>query len=254
MTPARFIRGLKPGRPLLVLLDFDGTLSSIRRDRDKAVLSARWRRLLARAVAAEGVRVALVSGRGLADLRSRADVGGLVWVGNHGLHWSRPGWGPPKRELARWRGRIQRSLGPLRRLLKEHPGADLEDKGLDLCIHLRAMGRGRRAVFEAELRGMAKGLGMAVSRGKLSLELRPPGAWNKGQAVARLRARVGRSIPCFYAGDDTTDEHAFRALAGARNCLTFKVGRPPTLADGHGSRAQLHALIRRILRAQERTR
>jgi trehalose 6-phosphate phosphatase len=55
--------------------------------------------------------------------------------------------------------------------------------------------------------------GLVPRFGRKVLELRPPVAADKGTAVRRLLSERGLSR-ALYAGDDTTDLDAFRALAG----------------------------------------
>jgi trehalose-phosphatase len=61
-----------------------------------------------------------------------------------------------------------------------------------------------------------------------AVEARPPTGWDKGRAVLHvLRARHGPEWPeqlgVVYAGDDETDEDAFRTLEGL--AFTFRVGQ-----------------------------
>ena len=73
--PAGLARALKAsaarGEGLLLALDFDGTLARLRRRRDAPRLPARRRALLRSLARTPGVRVLIVSGRELADLRGR---------------------------------------------------------------------------------------------------------------------------------------------------------------------------------------
>ena len=61
----------------------------------------------------------------------------------------------------------------------------------------------------------AKALGLRVTQGKLVLEVRPPARVDKGTAVLRLALHLGalrNGSALVFAGDDQTDEDAFRAL------------------------------------------
>ncbi|MDE2510275.1 MAG: trehalose-phosphatase, partial [Elusimicrobia bacterium] len=88
-VPRALIRELERsrarGEKLLLALDFDGTLARLRRRRGDARLPARRRKSLAALSAAPGVRLLLVSGRALSDLRGRARGTGAALAGDHGL-------------------------------------------------------------------------------------------------------------------------------------------------------------------------
>ncbi|MBI3725138.1 trehalose-phosphatase, partial [bacterium] len=81
------------GRALLLVLDFDGTLAEIVDDPDDALLLERARAALSvlGRGAESGAHVAIVSGRALEDLRSRASVPGVALAGEHGADLLLPG-------------------------------------------------------------------------------------------------------------------------------------------------------------------
>ena len=75
-------------RPLLIGLDVDGVLAPIVAHPDQATLTAGLRDVIASITARVGVRVAIVSGRSLADL-SRFDFPMAVdLIGSHGMETS----------------------------------------------------------------------------------------------------------------------------------------------------------------------
>ena len=98
-------------RPLLVASDYDGVLARLRDDPSAAVPEAGRRRGARPAVAAvDGVTVALVSGRGVADLRTTSGLTGpFRWVGSHGAEFD----GPLTGELADRRDALADLLAPL---------------------------------------------------------------------------------------------------------------------------------------------
>jgi trehalose 6-phosphate phosphatase len=223
---------IRDAHRLGLLCDFDGTLSPIVRHPGRARLSVSRRRLLRALVQHPRVTIGVVSGRALGDLRRRVAVGGIYYAGNHGLeivgpglHFRHPG------AVAR-RPVLARIAVELRRRLAEVPGVLVEDKGLTLSLHLRRVAsqsrpRARR-VFAATLGPHRRQGAVAVTRGKLVLEVRPAVDWDKGGAVRMIRKAIapkrgsGTLLLC-YLGDDATDEAAFRAL-GAGDLALF-VGR-----------------------------
>jgi trehalose 6-phosphate phosphatase len=75
---------------LLVGLDFDGTLAPIVPIPDDAQMPEHTRSIIERLASRSDTRVAIVSGRGLADLRSRVPLANVYFAGNHGLEIEGP--------------------------------------------------------------------------------------------------------------------------------------------------------------------
>ena len=71
-----------------------------------------------------------------------------------------------------------------------------------------------------------------VGGGRQVFEILPVADWNKGAAVQWIHDQLGGNPPfTIYLGDDSTDEAAFRILAGA---ITVRIGAlDPTSAQYH---------------------
>jgi trehalose-phosphatase len=212
------------GVRLAVLLDYDGTLVPIRRRPELATLDPERRAELG--LLGRKALVGLVSGRPLSEIRRLVGIPGLAYAGNHGLeirvsgrNWVHPGAGARTRAVARAAAAIRARTSRL-------PGVLVEDKGLTASVHFRLAAARRRAlirtiVAEEVLRSRG---GLALTRGKMVLEVRPNVPWDKGRGVVELMRRADGSRPLFpiYIGDDRTDEDAFRALRDRG--LTIRVG------------------------------
>ncbi|HSJ07432.1 MAG TPA: trehalose-phosphatase [Longimicrobiales bacterium] len=225
---------------LLVGLDFDGTLAPIVPLPQDAVLPPATRPVLERLAARPDTQVALVSGRGLADLVERVGMPGLFYAGNHGLEIEGPGVHRVHAEAAAARQRLSRLARRLHDEVGGVEGAIVEDKGLTLSVHYRrvageAGARRVRAAAHACCEGEA---GLRVTDGKMVVEIRPDVDWHKGRALRFLRETLTAEYgdtPALFIGDDTTDEDAFRELgAGGWGIL---VGSPPP--GGTAARAAL---------------
>ncbi len=200
---------------LVLLLDYDGTLSPIVARPELAVPAPGARAAVEQLLRHEGLQVAIVSGRGLADARERFGVEGIAYAGNHGMEIEGPGIHRIHAEAAAARPLLERVAAQLSVTLRDLEGALVEDKGLTLSIHYRLVqperiGQVRERVTEAvgqlpELR---------LTEGKMVLEVRPRVEWDKGRAVEFLLESFAppAGAPVLYLGDDTTDEDAFRAL------------------------------------------
>jgi trehalose 6-phosphate phosphatase len=191
-------------RPLLVASDYDGVLSPLVGDPSAAVLLPGVADALERLTRCEGVTVALVSGRGVADLqRTSGLTGPYRWVGSHGAEFD----GPLTDELAARRDALAEVLRPL---VAETAGALLEVKPASVAVHVRQVADRAAA---SELLERARSLAdssLTLKPGKEVLEIAVTDA-DKGTALQRLITEL-RPARSMYLGDDVTDEDGFRVL------------------------------------------
>jgi len=205
-----------------LFLDYDGTLTPIVADPDAARLNQEMRSVLRALIGHPHYRVAIVSGRGLADLRARVDAEGLFLAGNHGLEIEGPGLRYEHPAAQRHRHQLEALRQSLHRDLDGIPGAWVEDKGPTLSIHFRRVPEALVPTVQERVKHrvrLAIDSGMFTLRtGKAVLEIRPCVPWDKGEAVRWLLQQWRRGQPssttlAVYIGDDDTDEDAFRILS-----------------------------------------
>jgi len=90
----------------------------------------------------------------------------------------------------------------------------VEDKGLTISFHYREAENEDEALEYLEgVAERAREAGLVPRFGRKVLEIRPPVEADKGTAVTQLLEEAGLRR-ALYAGDDTTDLDAFRALDG----------------------------------------
>jgi trehalose 6-phosphate phosphatase len=213
----------------VLLLDFDGTLAPIVDRPEQASLPAATRIALEHLRTCDGVSLAIVSGRGLPDVRARAGVADIAYAGNHGMEIEGPGIHRVHGEAERARPRLESVAGQLRTALAEIEGAIVEDKGLTLSVHFRLVRDAEVANVDLSVRAAAeREPTLHVTTGKKVLEVRPRVDWHKGRAVEFLLAQLDppEGSPVLYLGDDTTDEDAFRALQSWTGGEGVLVGDP----------------------------
>lgn len=211
----------------VLFLDVDGTLAPIVPVPSRARVPVATRQVLDR-LARSGAGLVLVSGRAARSARRVAGTGRYPILGNHGVELLEMG------TLGQWTGadrpRMAAVEKKLRRLLaRAWPEVRLEAKGFSVALHHR-LGPARLRRLLAQARD-AVGPGVLALPGRRVIDVRAEGA-DKGQAVLRWLAQRAPGTPraeVLYAGDDTTDEDAFRALG--REAVTIAVGRRP-----HGAR------------------
>ena len=236
MTEAspRDIARLLRGRPLIIMLDIDGTLCDIVERagdaRIPAAAQAALRTLGARSGA--GTHLAFVTGRSVADARRMLHVDGAVIYGNHGmerLSSSDPADAPHLSSgVARKPApELRAAARELRSCVAQFPGATLEDKGLSLSLHYRAMDPAQVPELSARVGKIGRLHGLRMIDGKCVINVLPADAWTKGDAVLDVIRSVEGVAPdasILFAGDDVTDEDAFRALDGLPGAVTVRIG------------------------------
>jgi trehalose 6-phosphate phosphatase len=231
------LAGFAAHRPLLVASDYDGVLARLRDDPSAAVPEPGVAEALGRLGAVDGVTVALVSGRGVADLRETSGLSGpFRWVGSHGEEFD----GPLSGELADRRDALAELLGPA---VAGVPGARLEIKPASVAVHVRQVPDRPVGVALLDRAAALVDSSLTLKPGKDVLEVAVTDA-DKGTALRRLVTELGASA-AMYLGDDVTDEDGFRALGP--DGLSIKIGDGPTaaryrVADTAGALAVLRRL------------
>jgi trehalose-phosphatase len=220
------------GRPLMLLLDIDGTLSPIAPRPEYAIVPLDTQQVLAELAALPYASVVAISGRAADDARRVVGVDGIWIIGNHGFEVAPPNRPAETRaEVAPFAGRIADAAARCATVAQHTPGVVVEDKRWTVSVHYRLAHPSIVPALSNEIADIASDLGLRVTRGKEVLELRPPIDVDKGTAAADLASRLGAlhagaSLLC--AGDDRTDEDAFRALrAASPTSVTVHVGTDP---------------------------
>jgi trehalose 6-phosphate phosphatase len=195
---------------LLVALDFDGVLAPIVDvPSDARPLPASVAAIDALA-ALPDTTVALLSGRGLADLTAVSGFGPPIrLVGSHGGEFDDGDAGSLLDDEQR--SRLDRLTAELRELVDGEPGVTLEPKPTGMAVHVRnAPPEVGTRVLDAVRAGPAARDGIEVTPGKAVLDLSVV-RMNKGAALDVLREQLSVDAALF-AGDDVTDETAFARL------------------------------------------
>ncbi len=209
-----------------LFLDLDGTLAPIAATPDAVWPDPRRTQLLIRLQTALGGRLAMVSGRSMADIDRIVEGGVTAVAAVHGLvrreadgsvHESTP---HPGLALAARR---------LAAFAAERPGLLVEDKRLSLALHYRQAPE-RAAEVRKLARVLAVETGLTLQHGAMVEELRTPGPDKGDSLCAFLNRAPFKGARPIFVGDDHTDEHGFRA-AQSLGGMGIQVGpRRPTEA------------------------
>jgi trehalose 6-phosphate phosphatase len=189
-------------RPLLAF-DIDGTLAPIVERPDEARLPDAVQRCLAHL--ARRTELAIITGRSVSDARRMLTFEPHYLIGNHGAE-GLPEWRERgavfERTVREWRDALA-ACAPL-----AANGVTIEDKRYSLSLHFRQAANPRAA---------SRAIGICIDSlkpapkvidGKAVVNVLPPDAPDKGQALRALIDRTHCSN-VLYVGDDETDETVF---------------------------------------------
>jgi len=206
----------KHGRALLLLFDYDGTLVPIAEHPDLAVLTPRTRSVLLSLAQRPGVRLGVISGRALADLKQKVQIPGIDYAGTDGIELELGGVPQQHPDAGRVVAQLAEVKEHLQQVITPFAGAWIEAKPLGLTVHFRQVAEelvgGLQASLQRALESPAGGL--RVLPGPRALEVLPDLGWSKGTAVRMMieHAAEPAIAPCYF-GDQANDASAFDAVA-----------------------------------------
>ena len=159
--------------------------------------------------------VAILSGRDLADIRSRVAIPGIWYAGSHGFELTEPDGTYHQNEAALAAVSVlERAAAELDASLAGIPGVRVEHKRFAVAVHYREVAPQHIGEIISATNKLGQRDGLRVTSGRMLVELRPDLDWDKGTTLAWIRDRIdatGSLLP-IYIGDDLTDEDAFDAV------------------------------------------
>ena len=201
----------------MVCLDYDGTLTPIVRRPQDAYLSAEMRRVLS--AVSSLIKVAVISGRDLEELRGFVNLDNIIYCGSHGFQISGPN--SLKMELdkaAASKEALAQTEKNLRDLLGTIDGVIIDTKKFGLSVHYRLVKPELIEQVKNSVRETAAACPeLKITYGKMVVDLRPAVMWDKGMAVGWIADALfdnRDNVHPLYIGDDLTDEDAFCELHG----------------------------------------
>jgi len=129
-------RGLS-GKYIILFLDYDGTLTPIVKAPKLALLSDDTRLLLKRLSQNRKVKLAIISGRSLQDIKNTIGIKDIIYAGNHGLEVEGPKIKFESQVSPRLKSVIRSILKEITEKLSGIKGIIIEDKVLTISIHYR---------------------------------------------------------------------------------------------------------------------
>src|SRR3989338_854118 len=130
-------------RYVMLFLDYDGTLTPITERPEMAKLTSEVRDILRELARLAGIKIAVISGRALSDLKKRVRIPGLIYVGNHGLELHSPKIRYVHPAAMEFKQLLQKIAVRLKKNYESFPGIIVENKIFTLSIHYRNLSPGK---------------------------------------------------------------------------------------------------------------
>lgn len=237
------LAGFAKKTPILVALDFDGTLAPLRDDPEQPRMIPEARAALDGLTDHPSVTVALVTGRAFESIM-RVSEPDPRWflVGSHGVEVV----APEDRADYHTPDLVPEGLVfEFERVITDNPGTRLEHKPFGLALHTRGLDAIAAGAAAMAARSVCEGWhdDLVIRTGFGILEF-SVGDATKGDGISAVREAIGASATLF-AGDDVTDEDGFGVLGS--NDVAIRVGGGDTIApygvaDAHEMAAVLQEL------------
>ncbi|KAK4794450.1 hypothetical protein SAY86_012444 [Trapa natans] len=228
------------GKEIAMFLDYDGTLSPIVEDPDRAFMSEEMREAVKDT--ARYFPTAIVSGRCRDKVYDFVRLPGLIYAGSHGMDIR----APSKRRKEKKGGNKAVSFQPaseflptinevyniLMEKMKTIPGAKVETNKFCLSVHFRCVDEKEWAALVEQVTSVLKEYPeLKLTYGRKVLEISPAINWNKGNALEFLLKSLGYAnsddVLPIYIGDDRTDEDAFKVLRDRGHGVGIVVSKVP---------------------------
>ena len=203
------------GKTPVIFLDYDGTLTPIVNDPDKAILSGNAREVLRRL--ARNYSVAVISGRDIKDIQKMVGIETIVYVGCHGFDIvDQEGKSRALSKGEHFLDTLDNAERDLRLAVEKFEGARVERKRFTITVHYRLMDENNITELERDFNEVLyRYPQLRKTGGKKVFEMRPDIEWDKGKAVRYILNKLcsnGTTLVPIYIGDDITDEDAFRTI------------------------------------------
>ncbi|HHT9116370.1 MAG: trehalose-phosphatase [Planctomycetes bacterium] len=229
---------LQAHKKIILLTDYDGTLTPIRESPDLAILSEETRQILAKFSHNRAFFLGIITGRSLRQIKRLVNIPEILYVANYGIELEGPGIHYVSNEARKARYILWHVYMRLFKSLKHIEGMHIEDKGLSVSLHYRLVKKAKDVEFIMKtLTNITKPYlerkALSLSTGKMVYEIRPPVRWNKATTIQWLLTNYfplnfGEDTLLIYLGDDKADIEVFNALKGKE--LTIFVGNPSDTA------------------------
>jgi alpha,alpha-trehalase len=201
-------------KEVVIFFDYDGTVTPIVSHPKDAKLSEAMKNTLIKL--SNQCTLAVISGRGLNDIKSLVGIKGIHYAGSHGYEIEGPCIKMEYEGALKFVKTFDILEREITKQLENVKGALVERKKFSIALHYRNVSESEAHLVEnAADEAVKKYPKLRKSYGKKVYELQPDLQWNKGKALEWLMQKLhiqkmGSKV--FYIGDDITDEDAFSAI------------------------------------------
>ncbi|MCO5596508.1 hypothetical protein L7F22_050571 [Adiantum nelumboides] len=235
------------GKNIFVFLDYDGTLSPIVEDPERAFMSDEMRSAVKEIAAL--FATSIITGRRRDKVYEFVQLPQLYYAGSHGMDIMGPAEGSngvkangiktldeEGNEVVLFQPASEFCLvmDEIFKLLEEKaskvPGARVEHNKFCVSVHFRCVKEENWLHLAEQVNNIIKSYpNLYLTQGRKVLEIRPSISWNKGKALDFLIRTFGtgpgsrNDVFPIYIGDDQTDEDAFKVVARRKHGLPILV-------------------------------
>ncbi|XP_008782128.2 probable trehalose-phosphate phosphatase 6 [Phoenix dactylifera] len=234
------ITAASKGKQIVMFLDYDGTLSPIVDDPDRAFMSDNMRSAVREV--ARSFPTAIVSGRCRDKVYSFVQLRELYYAGSHGMDIKGPA-KQPKHTKAKANALLFQPASEFLPMIdavyealvektESTPGAKVENNKFCVSVHFRCVDEKKWSALAEQVRLVLKDYPrLRLTQGRKVLEIRPTIKWDKGKALEFLLESLGfadcNDVFPIYIGDDRTDEDAFKVLRDRGQGIGILVSKFP---------------------------
>lgn len=213
------------GEKLVLLFDYDGTLTPIVEHPWLAKLSPRTRELLVQFASLPRVSVGVLSSRRIEEVEQLVGIPGLFYSGHSGIEIKLTDATLTHPAALRNSQMVDEAVRRLASIEHVYPGAWVEHKRYGFTVHYRGVAPSLVAEVHTRILGFLERWSdrLRVLEGPMAVEAVIAGAWTKGDAVRQIVEHVGEPAFVLYAGDAANDREAFEA-ATAHGGVALGVG------------------------------
>ncbi|KAG0591229.1 hypothetical protein M758_1G156100 [Ceratodon purpureus] len=240
---------LAKSKQVVVFLDYDGTLSPIVENPDRAFMSDEMRATVKEL--ATCFPTAIISGRARAKVYDFVQLSELYYAGSHGMDIMGPAKSSSGYKVSGTRVKdkkgndvvffqpaseylpvVDKVCSILNEITKTIKGSRVEHNKYCVSVHFRLVKEELWESLATKVQNVLKDYPMLrLTHGRKVLEVRPAIAWDKGKAVNYLLNSLGFAdsddVLPVYIGDDRTDEDAFQLLNGMKHACSILVSNSP---------------------------
>ncbi len=208
---------------IFLLFDFDGTLVPIKKNPENCYLSYELKKILQELN--NKIKIGIISGRDLQDLKKRISISDIYYSGSHGLQIEGLDIKYINPDARRLKPYINKIYKEVKNLTYEFRGTLIEKKNFSFTLHYRKVDTKKREELKNLFFDIMRNYNqdyIKILNGKMVFEVLPAVNWNKGNAVSLLLNSCKSEHFPIFIGDDITDETVFDEIKDRG--LTIKVG------------------------------